>query len=253
MRVEVTRSSVVGVNEWGILSCLRPWLMRVVYAPDPLVPGITLRYFCRNLDRVLYLAQYVVTYVDEDARQKAIKRLEDKIAATEREQEQRINAKIVETKPVVIAARLNSPNRKQISSSARLRLFQSAGSLSAIKASTGATLQGKMGKTVRQAVKFPDTDIIVVAGSETVGPQHIAKVQQVVNERLEDLGARDCGSKKQRYRACRAWRWNGHDLKPTLPWKTCEMSWRKSPLPLVMRSSRMRDELLRAASFDLHG
>jgi DNA-directed RNA polymerase subunit beta' len=33
----------------------------------------------RNLDRVLYFAQYVVTYVDEEARQKALKRLEERL------------------------------------------------------------------------------------------------------------------------------------------------------------------------------
>jgi DNA-directed RNA polymerase beta' subunit len=48
--------------------------------------GLLLDISRRNLDRVLYFAQYVVTYVDEDARQKALKRLEEKITLTEREQ-----------------------------------------------------------------------------------------------------------------------------------------------------------------------
>jgi hypothetical protein len=48
----------------------------------------------RNLDRVLYFAQYIVTYVDEEARQKALKRLEDEISVSEREQASEINAKI---------------------------------------------------------------------------------------------------------------------------------------------------------------
>ena len=47
---------------------------------------------------MLYFAQYVVTYVDEDARQKALKRLEDKITVTEREQASAINTRIVEIK-----------------------------------------------------------------------------------------------------------------------------------------------------------
>ncbi len=52
----------------------------------------------RNLDRVLYFAQYIVTYVDEDARQKALKRLEDEINVSEREQANQINTKILEVK-----------------------------------------------------------------------------------------------------------------------------------------------------------
>ena len=48
--------------------------------------GMLLDISRRNLDRVLYFAQYIVTYVDEDARQKALKRLEDEISVSEREQ-----------------------------------------------------------------------------------------------------------------------------------------------------------------------
>ena len=60
--------------------------------------GLLLDISRRNLDRVLYFAQYVVTYVDEEARQKALKRLEDKITVTEREQASKINARIAEIK-----------------------------------------------------------------------------------------------------------------------------------------------------------
>src|SRR5512137_1988526 len=60
--------------------------------------GMLLDISRRNLDRVLYFAQYVVTYVDEEARQKALKRLEERITTTEREQATKINAKIAEIK-----------------------------------------------------------------------------------------------------------------------------------------------------------
>jgi DNA-directed RNA polymerase subunit beta' len=54
--------------------------------------GLLLDISRRNLDRVLYFAQYVVTYVDEDARQKALKRLEEKISTLEVEQGELVNA-----------------------------------------------------------------------------------------------------------------------------------------------------------------
>ena len=60
--------------------------------------GLLLDISRRNLDRVLYFAQYIVTYVDEDARTKALKRLEDEINVSEREQANNINSKIVEVK-----------------------------------------------------------------------------------------------------------------------------------------------------------
>ena len=52
----------------------------------------------RNLDRVLYFAQYIVTYVDEEARKKALQRLEDEISVSEREQAAGVNSKIAEIK-----------------------------------------------------------------------------------------------------------------------------------------------------------
>src|SRR4030043_2135535 len=45
--------------------------------------GLLLDISRRNLDRVLYFAQYVVTHVDEESRQKALKRLDEKYAAAE--------------------------------------------------------------------------------------------------------------------------------------------------------------------------
>ena len=95
--VEVTRSSVRR-ERMGHIELSAPvahvWYTRRI----PSYLGLLLDISRRNLDRVLYFAQYVVTYVDEDARQKALKRLEDKITVTEREQAAKINAQIAEIK-----------------------------------------------------------------------------------------------------------------------------------------------------------
>src|SRR5690606_30482815 len=95
--VEVTRSSV-GLERMRHIELSAP-VAHVWYARRiPSYLGLLLDISRRNLDRVLYFAQYVITYVDEDARQKALKRLEEKIAVTEREQATKINAKIAEVK-----------------------------------------------------------------------------------------------------------------------------------------------------------
>jgi len=74
--VEVTRASVRR-ERMGHITLAAPvahvWYTRRV----PSYMGIILDVSRRNLDRVLYFAQYVVTHVDEDARQRALKRLED--------------------------------------------------------------------------------------------------------------------------------------------------------------------------------
>ena len=95
--VEVTRSAVRR-ERMGHIELSAPvahvWYTRRI----PSYLGLLLDISRRNLDRVLYFAQYVVTFVDEDSRQKALKRLEDKITITEREQAAKINARIAEIK-----------------------------------------------------------------------------------------------------------------------------------------------------------
>ena len=95
--VEVTRAAVRR-ERMGHIALATPvahiWYTRRI----PSYLGLLLDISRRNLDRVLYFAQYIVTYVDEDARQKALKRLEDEISVSEREQAAQINAKIAEVK-----------------------------------------------------------------------------------------------------------------------------------------------------------
>jgi DNA-directed RNA polymerase subunit beta' len=95
--VEVTRSSVRR-ERMGHIELATPvahiWYTRRI----PSYLGLLLDISRRNLDRVLYFAQYIVTYVDEDARQKALKRLEDEISVSEREQANQINEKIKQVK-----------------------------------------------------------------------------------------------------------------------------------------------------------
>ncbi|MBL6965774.1 MAG: DNA-directed RNA polymerase subunit beta', partial [Anaerolineales bacterium] len=77
--VEVTRASVRR-ERMGHIELAAP-VAHIWYARRlPSHLGLLLDISRRNLDRVLYFAQYVVTYVDEDARQRALKRLEEEYA-----------------------------------------------------------------------------------------------------------------------------------------------------------------------------
>ncbi len=80
--VEITRSSVRR-ERLGHIELAAPvahvWYTRRV----PSYLGLLLNISRRNLDRVLYFAQYVVTHVDEEARQRALKRLDDELIESE--------------------------------------------------------------------------------------------------------------------------------------------------------------------------
>jgi len=185
--VEVTRSSVRR-ERMGHIELSAPvahvWYTRRI----PSYLGLLLDISRRNLDRVLYFAQYVVTFVDEDARQKALKRLEDKITVTEREQAAKINARIAEVK----AGRdrnLNELTQRQASIETQYNEMIGEKLEPIINAGKRVeeSVQEQLGKVARTAIHFAGTETIVVEEGEKVNKHHLAKVQQIVKERLEEI------------------------------------------------------------------
>ena len=192
--VEVTRSSVRR-ERMGHIELSAPvahvWYTRRI----PSYLGLLLDISRRNLDRVLYFAQYVVTYVDEDARQKALKRLDDNELAVERENAALINSKIAETK----AGRDRAlAEQEQLRQQINKHYDESAELDPIIK--EGQRLEGlitdKQGKVIRTAITF-QTDTVVVEAGEKVTNQHLARLQKVVKEQLEELETQ-LKDKKQR-------------------------------------------------------
>jgi DNA-directed RNA polymerase subunit beta' len=182
--VEVTRSSVRR-ERMGHIELSAPvahvWYTRRI----PSYLGLLLDISRRNLDRVLYFAQYVVTYVDEDARQKALKRLDDNIIAAEREYAGQINSKIAETKAgrdrsLAEQEQLRQQINKHYDESAELDpIIQEGQRLE-------GQIQDKQGKVTRTAIKFQNDTVVVEAG-EKVSNQDLIRLQKVVKEQLEEL------------------------------------------------------------------
>ena len=192
--VEVTRSSVRR-ERMGHIELSAPvahvWYTRRI----PSYLGLLLDISRRNLDRVLYFAQYVVTYVDEDARQKAFKRLDDNELAAEREYAAQINSKIAETK----AGRDRSlAEQEQLRQQINKHYDESAELDPIIKEGQRLETQiaDKQGKVTRTAINF-QTDTMVVEAGEKVNNQHLVRLQKVVKEKLEDL-ERQLKDQKQR-------------------------------------------------------
>jgi DNA-directed RNA polymerase subunit beta' len=195
--VEVTRSSVRR-ERMGHIELAAPvahvWYTRRI----PSYLGLLLDISRRNLDRVLYFAQYVVTYVDEDARQKALKRLEDKISVTERDQATKINARIAEVK----AARDRHLGELQTTKASTEQKYDDmvAEQIEPVMKAgqrMERSLQEQMGEASRTVLHFPDSDFVIAEAGEVINNQHIGRVQQYVKERLEDLEA-DLREQKQR-------------------------------------------------------
>jgi DNA-directed RNA polymerase subunit beta' len=185
--VEVTRSAVRR-ERMGHITLATPvahiWYTRRI----PSQMGMLLDISRRNLDRVLYFAQYIVTYVDEEARKKALQRLEDEISVSEREQAATVNAKIAEIKQkrdhkiaelkqkqVVIEQGYDEGIAEQMDP-----IIKEGQKLEKL-------LQDQMGEAARKAIVFELTGESVLEAGEKVSSKHIAHVQKSVQKKMETL------------------------------------------------------------------
>ncbi len=182
--VEVTRSAVRR-ERMGHISLATPvahiWYTRRI----PSYLGMLLDISRRNLDRVLYFAQYIVTYVDEEARQKALKRLQEEISVSEREQASVINAQIAEIKTArdksiaelkQKAAEVERQSDEQIAT--RLEpIIQEGQRLESF-------FQEKKGQVLGSPVVFGNTGVVIADTGIKAAASHITKVQKIVQERL---------------------------------------------------------------------
>ncbi|MDT8306964.1 MAG: DNA-directed RNA polymerase subunit beta', partial [Anaerolineae bacterium] len=183
--VEITRSSVRR-ERLGHIDLAAPvahvWYTRRV----PSYLGLLLNVSRRNLDRVLYFAQYVVTSVDQDARERALKRLEEELEEAELRLEQETEAQIAaateETQQRVTAltARMTELNEtfEDRLSAATDEVVQDAKSVE-------QRLSNLQGKEAPEDIDLGDTRI--VAKGDTVGREHVVMVQEVTTDRLNQV------------------------------------------------------------------
>ncbi|HET6821723.1 MAG TPA: DNA-directed RNA polymerase subunit beta', partial [Anaerolineales bacterium] len=246
--VEVTRAAVRR-ERMGHIALATPvahiWYTRRI----PSYLGMLLDISRRNLDRVLYFAQYIVTYVDEEARNKALKRLEDEITVSEREQASTVNSKIAEDKTKRDHT-LNDLRQKSAS------LEQGYDEVIAEKLDPvikegqklEKLLQGQMGEPAKKAVVFELTNEKILDAGDKVAAKHLTQVQKIVQKHLEtvegemkDQRAREMEELKMEMGRVRAdAEMQMEALRSQLEDQTTVSS---------NQSSRMRDELLELRPF----
>jgi len=180
--VEITRAAVRR-ERLGHIELAAPvahvWYTRRV----PSYLGLLLNISRRNLDRVLYFAQYVVTFVDEEARKRALKRLEEELEEAE--------------------LLLHDENRTEIEEATkevRERLAELQADLENLRISFDENLAAATDEVVREAQVVEkrlensmkgeiDEDVVlgdvtIAAKGETIGREHIVLVQETTSDRL---------------------------------------------------------------------
>ncbi len=187
--VEVTRASVRR-ERMGHIDLAAPvahvWYTRRV----PSYLGLLLDVSRRNLDRVLYFAQYVVTNVDEDARNRALARIEKELSLKESE----LGGDIEEHMESIRGERDNVLNQFEGRSDEINRHFnEELTRLSDQLMREAQLVQNRIEQMIGQPasanINLESADTVVVAKGELVTTDHLSRIQNTVNSYLSDLQA----------------------------------------------------------------
>ena len=195
--VEVTRSAVRR-ERMGHIALATPvahiWYTRRI----PSQMGMLLDVSRRNLDRVLYFAQYIVTYVDEEARKKALQRLEDEISVSEREQAADVNSRIAEIK-TRRDQRVTEIKQKQalLEQSYDEGIAEQMDPIIKEGQKFEKQLQDQMGEPAKKAIAFESTNEKIIDAGDKVASKHITLIQKTVQKKMETL-ENELKDKKQR-------------------------------------------------------
>ena len=246
--VEVTRAAVRR-ERMGHIMLATPvahiWYTRRI----PSYLGMLLDISRRNLDRVLYFAQYIVTYVDEEARNKALKRIEDEISVSEREQASTVNSKIAEIK----TKRDHTINDLKQKSAALEQGFDEtiAEKLDPfIKEGQRLEklLQGQMGEAAKKAVVFEITGEKILDAGDKVAAKHLTQVQKIVQKNLETV---ENEMKDERARQMEEFKMDMGRVKADadMQMEALRSQLEDQTVASSNQSSRMRDELLELRPF----
>ncbi len=185
--VEITRAAVRR-ERMGHITLAAPvahvWYTRRV----PSYLGMLLDISKRNLDRVLYFAQYVITYVDEEARQKALKRLDEEADRERKRLEQDIKDQVNALKGKLDA---NIEKRKAHRDERAAKLDEKLAAATEAVMQDAQSLQRKLeekqGTTIRVPIVFELTDELIADKGETIGREHLTRLNKTVKTKLNEL------------------------------------------------------------------
>jgi len=154
----------------------------------PSILGRLLDMSRRDLDRVLYFAQYIVTYVDEEARKRALEQLDTRFTSGEGEVGEDFSEGI-KSKEIEREERLKELEKQQHDVETRYDEQIAADLEPVIKQGQRLekTLQDSVDEAAKDDLIFPETDVVIVKKGKKISTAHIANIQDVVKQRLTDI------------------------------------------------------------------
>ncbi|MBZ0309859.1 MAG: DNA-directed RNA polymerase subunit beta', partial [Anaerolineae bacterium] len=185
--VEVTKSAVRR-ERMGHIKLAAPvahvWYTRRV----PSYLGLLLDVSRRNLDRVLYFAQYVVTQVDEDARNKALSKLNQERERQEKELVGDLDERIINIKEdrdarlQELEARVGQVDNHYNQERDRIseEIVLEAQRLQAL-------VEKNIGKGLAEDIFFSKANVMIASKGTTADYKHVEAIQHEVTASLNEL------------------------------------------------------------------
>lgn len=155
---------------------------------SPSYLGVILNISQRNLDRVLYFAQYIITEIDEDARQKALRRLDEELGREKARLNQSIEEQI-QTLETQLADELQQLKEQQdrVQTEFEEKLTAATNELM----NQAAALQKQLDLYKDQAAPvdfvFPAGGTTLVAQGELVTRDAYLRLNQLVEDKLSEV------------------------------------------------------------------
>jgi DNA-directed RNA polymerase subunit beta' len=150
--------------------------------------GLLLNISPRHLERVLYFAQYIITNVNEDARSRAIQRHERELAMRLSRIESDVSDRSTELEGQLEAA-LGELDEEENAEIERLdeRINSESSKAIADAQSLQTWIGNRVGKKADEDKSFDWAEKVVIQEGETISADHETAVNNLVQERLNEL------------------------------------------------------------------
>ncbi len=178
--VEVARSKVRR-ERMGHIELASPVSHIWYFKGTPSRIGLLLDLSPRNLERILYFALYVVTHIDEEARQRKLMELEERMVKLEGN----LDEKVVEHINTLRVERDNAirESEQRFGTADRLeveeRRERDLEAARQAETETRAQIREAIGKAAEEEIIFSPNDHVLVKEGETVTPKHIEALERV--------------------------------------------------------------------------
>jgi DNA-directed RNA polymerase subunit beta' len=185
--VLVTRSSVRR-ERMGHIELAAPvahiWYTRRV----PSYLGLLLDISRRNLDRVLYFAQYVIIRVDEQARTRALKRLDDEVtrAKTRLEEARQEEVDAIRSQADETIGSLRE-TQQQLAAELEERQNKEIEDVMRKAQALQQQLELENGKQAKSDITFSDGNDVIAAQGEVLDNSHQKKLNELVEAQLNEI------------------------------------------------------------------